>query len=66
MLANIHRDPKKRGKPFEPADFMPRWDAATAEKPDPMDPKLMRAKLHAAFGGKVRRTASAPATPKAG
>lgn len=28
LLANIHRDPKKRNKPFAPSDFMPSYEAA--------------------------------------
>ena len=25
MIANVNRDPKKRKKPYSPADFMPDW-----------------------------------------
>ena len=29
-IANVNRDPKKRRKPFEPADFLPQWSASDA------------------------------------
>lgn len=31
-VANAHRDPKRRRKPFRPLDFMPRFDAAKRPK----------------------------------
>lgn len=31
-IANVNRDPKKRRKPYEPSDFMPRRDRSPAEE----------------------------------
>ena len=31
-IANVNRDPKKRRKPYEPEDFMPRRDRRPAEE----------------------------------
>lgn len=34
VIANIHRDKRKRREPFEPADFLPRRSTAEIELPD--------------------------------
>jgi hypothetical protein len=44
VIANVHRDPKKRSKPFEAADFMP-----YLEKPE-LSQEQIAAKVAAAFG----------------
>ena len=31
-IANVNRDPKKRRKPYEPSDFMPRYEAPKAQE----------------------------------
>lgn len=31
LTANIHRDPKQRGEPFVPEDFIPTFDAAQSK-----------------------------------
>lgn len=31
VIANAHRDRKKRAQPYTPADFMPRFDKPTVE-----------------------------------
>lgn len=48
MIANANRDPKKRRKPYQPQDFMPRYErkAQTWEQ----QLRVVRA-LNAAFGG---------------
>jgi len=56
-LANIHRDPKRRRKPFSPEDFLSDWD------PEPEPPRRQTPEetvrlvemLNAAFGGKDER-----------
>lgn len=53
MIANTVRDPKKRRRPWEPADFMPIPDKASDKKP--VDQDHLRQKIDAwmiAFGGK--------------
>ena len=32
-IANVYRDEKKRKKPFQPDEFMPKFDARKKEKP---------------------------------
>lgn len=53
LLANIHRDEKKRPRPFTLDDFMPQW--VSAAKPPPSDDVLLAKvkALNAAFGGRV-------------
>ena len=31
-IANSYRDPKRRRKPYEPSDFMPRYEASKAQE----------------------------------
>lgn len=51
MIANTARDPKKRSKPFTPADFLPEEDAPER----PKDWRELQAKADSVmrmFGGK--------------
>jgi len=32
LLANINRDSKKKSKPYNPIDFMPKWDEVNVEE----------------------------------
>jgi len=49
-VANAHRDPKRRRKPFRPLDFMPRFDAP--RRPKGADSMLRMAELfNTALGG---------------
>jgi hypothetical protein len=50
LIANVNRDTKKKAEPFTPQDFMPQFGKAQ-KKADPLDPKLVKAKFLAAFGG---------------
>lgn len=57
VIANTQRNPKKRAKPFEVQDFMPRFEADGAGK-EPMSTEAMLnvvQELNAAFGGKDER-----------
>ena len=58
LLANIHRDDKKRPQPFMPEDFFPRL---TADAPKPVERQSWQQMLatvemlNVAFGGKDLR-----------
>jgi len=53
ILANIHRDPKKKVKPFEPEDFFPSLASKKPQKELTEEEMMTRLKLmNAAFGGK--------------
>jgi Protein of unknown function (DUF4035) len=41
-LANIHRDPATRREPFQPSDFMPRYDAPERAAPKPVSSETQR------------------------
>jgi hypothetical protein len=52
-MANTARDPKKKAKPFEASDFMPKFEPS-----DPQEPNALLAKveaINAAFGGVDKR-----------
>lgn len=63
LLANIHRDAKRRPKPFSPRDFLPQWDRGGSAEAR-IDPDQVKAKLAAAFGDRIkggkRRKPAAP------
>lgn len=56
VLANVNRDPKKRGKPFTPVDFIPtpKADKARRDK-EAMKPENVKASFLEAFGDRVKR-----------
>ncbi len=49
LLANIHRDPKRRSQPFTPDDFMPQRANKPAQTPEQMVTTVTM--LNTAFGG---------------
>lgn len=54
LIANTHRNPKKRRRPYEPKDFMPRFDAPT--EPQNWQTQLQIAEIFtAALGGRDLR-----------
>lgn len=53
VLANIHRDPKKRHQPFSPADFMPTKAKAKPREQSWREMKAMGKAITLALGGKV-------------
>lgn len=56
-MAEIHRDPKKRQKPFEAAEFMPDFDRAGAadDEQTPEQQLTIVEMINMAFGGKDLR-----------
>lgn len=53
LLANLNRDPKKRARPYGPADFMPSWS-----RPEPQSAAQMKNAAKAftlALGGRIER-----------
>lgn len=54
FLANMHRDPKKRRKPWRVRDFWPRW-WRVSQRGDWRAMKAMVEMLNAAMGGKDLR-----------
>lgn len=50
MLANIHRDPKRRREPYTPADFMPKF----GERKEPEQDGLAPAKVMAVMDQLLR------------
>lgn len=50
-LANLHRDPKKRRRPYTPDEFMPKWAPKDPQTPEEQAAKLRS--LTAALGGQV-------------
>lgn len=42
-VANCHRNPKKRRKPYEPADFMPKYGGESKQKKKKQTSREMRA-----------------------
>jgi len=46
-IANVHRDTKKRQKPYDPLDFVP----VSESKKKKLDPKIVKAQLMLAFAG---------------
>jgi hypothetical protein len=59
VVANSNRDPKRQAKPFEPRQFMPRFE----EEPEEPDPDALWAKVSAvmfAAGGTAAGDAAAP------
>ena len=52
VLANCHRDAKKRRKPYEPKDFLPEalLDGARARKSEVHDPAKLALATAKAFG----------------
>jgi hypothetical protein len=62
VQANIHRDSKKKSKPFEPSDFLPKWEKAsekaqaqTQASNQPMDGLTFVEMLNTLFGGQDLR-----------
>lgn len=53
-VANVNRDPKKRTRPYKPADFMPDFDKAERE-PDWQRMLQQAMMINAAYGGKDMR-----------
>ncbi len=53
MLANLHRDPKKRRRPYRARDFWPEWWRARARR-SWRDLKAVAKMVTAAFGGTVK------------
>lgn len=61
VYANVHRDEEKRPQPFQPADFMPNWDASAKQTEDEKklaEVKRLRAKMASLRGllGAVEET----------
>ncbi|MCL5290562.1 MAG: hypothetical protein M1489_05995 [Firmicutes bacterium] len=55
ILANIHRDEKKRRQPFTPLDFIPGRTRGRVQAPQTPEDMLQTVKLlNAAFGGVVK------------
>jgi len=52
LLANIYRDPKKRQKPYEPADFMPQRRPRKLKTDEQMRDDLTA--LNAILGGEIK------------
>jgi len=54
ILANIHRDSKKKAKPFEPEDFFPNLAMKKKPQKELTDEEMMTQLelINAAFGGK--------------
>lgn len=52
LLANIHRDTKKRHKPYEPKDFMPQRRPKKQKTDDQMKNELTA--LTVALGGEIK------------
>jgi hypothetical protein len=52
VLANIHRDPKKRQRPFEAKDFMPQRRSKKVKTEKQMKDDLVAANI--ALGGEVK------------
>jgi hypothetical protein len=53
-MLNIHRDPKRKPKPWHPGDFMPHA-GKVEEKPAPL-PGEMKAKFLTVFGGRIKHS----------
>jgi hypothetical protein len=53
LTAEMHRDKKKRPSPFTIQDFLSQWDKAN--RPNKLDPNVVRAKMMQAFGRKAVR-----------
>jgi len=51
LLANIHRDPKKRSKPYLAMDFMPDYDGSRKPAPKKQSVEQMREALKAIHQG---------------
>lgn len=51
LTANVHRDPKRRQKPFTAADFMPKWDRGEPKK---ASPEVAKNAMLSAFGDRVK------------
>lgn len=64
VLAEIHRDPKQRSKPFQPVDFMPKiGEEKKLKKPSADDIVAGIAQLNKMFGGRdLRKVEGATAT----
>jgi len=45
LFAEVHRDRKKRGRPFSPAEFMFEFDPAERVEPEPPDPATLWQRL---------------------
>ena len=57
LTANIARDEKRRSKPYEADDFMPKFDR-TEKEAQPWEEQLALVEmLNAAFGGEDKRKA---------
>ncbi len=57
ILANVNRDPKKRSKPYEIKDFMPKYGDSEQGQSEPQSWQNMHAvarMLNRAFGGVER------------
>ncbi len=57
-VANAHRDPKKRKRPFKPEDFIPKFEPKFERKKGRKTPEQMLRlveMLNVAFGGKDLR-----------
>lgn len=55
VLANIHRDEKKRAQPYTPNDFMPKFGKQTVAKQSWKDQLAFAEAVNKAFGGKDKR-----------
>lgn len=55
ILANAHRDPKKRAAPFEPKDFFPSLAKMKKRRQTVQEQKQIVSILAAVFGGELKR-----------
>ncbi|HQZ40677.1 MAG TPA: DUF4035 domain-containing protein [Vicinamibacterales bacterium] len=55
LTANIARDEKRRSKPYEVDDFMPKFDRQEKEAQPWQDQLALVEMLNAAFGGEDKR-----------
>ena len=55
VLANIHRDPKRRRQPYTVEDFLPQYDRPAPRRQTPEETVELVAMLNAMFGGQDLR-----------